>query len=72
MTPTQAAKLIGCSPQQVRTLIRTGRLKATHLPSHYRCKYAISKAEAKRYRDAPQKQGWPRGQLYDLVPSEEG
>ena len=28
MTPTQAAKVIGCSPQYVRDLIRSGKIKA--------------------------------------------
>lgn len=28
MTPTQAAKEIGCSPQYLRDLIRTGKVKA--------------------------------------------
>ncbi len=28
MTPNEAANILGCSTQQVRTLIRTGKLKA--------------------------------------------
>ena len=63
MTPEQAAKVIGCSPQQVRTLIRSGTIKAsqrkTPWGSHY---YDIEPREAKRYRDIPQGRGFPRGQ----------
>lgn len=71
MTPRQAAAIIGCSPQQVRTLIRTGVIKATKrftpgntTPGY--C-YSVSRREAERYRDKPQTKGWPRGQLYELV-----
>lgn len=69
MTPRQAAAIIGCSPQQVRTLIRTGKIKATKRPTPTfpgYC-YSVSRREAERYRDKPQIKGWPRGQLYEIV-----
>ena len=66
MTPKQAAAVIGCSPQQVRTLIRTGVLKATK-KSVTTYRYSISRREAERYRDKKQTKGWPRGQLYELI-----
>ena len=63
MTPTQAAKIIGCSPQQVRTLCRKGVIKASRIRipwsgGHY---YDITEKEARRYRDEPINQGFPRG-----------
>lgn len=71
MTPKEAADYIGCSPQQVRTLIRRGKIKARKhkIPGGRKpgyC-YLISKKEAERYRDAPQRQGWPRGQHYKII-----
>ncbi len=68
MTPREAAKLIGCSARQVRALCHTGKIKATKVktPGGQFC-YDIPIAEARRYRDKPQKWGWPRGQSYELV-----
>jgi len=66
VTATEAAALIGCSPAQVRVLIRTGKIKAIKrkMPGGYY--YVVSVAEAKRYRDTPQKHGgWPRGQSWE-------
>lgn len=67
MTPAEAAAIIGCSATQVRVLIRKGKIKATkqEMPGGQFC-YDILVAEARRYRDTPQKQGWPRGQSYEL------
>lgn len=67
MTPKEAAAIIGCSARQVRVLCRTGKIKATKtkMPGGQYC-YDIPVAEARRYRDTPQKQGWPRGQSYEL------
>ena len=64
MTPTQAAQIIGCSPSQVRTLIRKKKIKATRrsMPGGYY--YDVSVSEAERYRDTEQTQGWPRGRTY--------
>ena len=64
MTATQAARIIGCSPQQVRVLIRKGTIKATRwdMPGGYY--YDVSQVEAERYRDTEQTKGWPRGQSY--------
>ena len=63
MTPAQAAKLIGISPQQVRTLIRNGAMKArkhnTGIKPGFR--YDISEKEAARVRSTKQTAGWPRG-----------
>lgn len=57
----EAAAIIGCSPQQVRTLIRSGRLKATpvHTPfGHY---FELLRKDVEKYRDIPQLVGYPRG-----------
>jgi len=65
MTPKQAAELIGCSPQHVRTLIRTGKLQATRVltpdwGSGYI--YDIQPVTAKLYKQAKLDHGgWPRG-----------
>lgn len=64
MSPTQAASIIGCTPQQVRTLIRTGKLKARKKPTtanQHGYLYEITEAEAVRVRDTEQTRGWPRG-----------
>ena len=61
ITPKQAAEVIGCSVQHVRTLIRSGKIKATKRKTptgHY---WSITPAEARRYRDKPINQGYPRG-----------
>lgn len=65
MTTTEAAQVIGCSPGHVRYLVRAGRLRATRLPGPYNQRgYAwdIKRADAERYRDTPQRRGYPRGQ----------
>jgi len=63
MTPKKAAAVIGCSPQQVRTLIRNGMLRARMIKTDcnpgYR--YDVTSKEAQRYRDQPQGRGYPRG-----------
>lgn len=67
MTPTEAAGIVGCSPQQIRTLIRTGKLKAKKTrrkkdsQGNWQWTYDISRSEARRYAKEPQKQGFPRG-----------
>ncbi len=63
MTAKEAAKIIGCSPQQVRTLIRTKKLRAKKekTPWGSYC-YTIKKREAICYRNKPQTSGYPRGQ----------
>lgn len=62
MTPSQAAKEIGCSPQYVRDLIRAGTIKAkkvfivqfinreTHIPGFY---YEISDKEVEKAKKLP-------------------
>jgi len=68
MTPTEASTIIGCSPQQVRTLIRTGTLKARKTQrrkdrnGNWQYSYSISESEAQRYAEKPQTKGFPRGQ----------
>ena len=64
MTPSQAADVIGCSPQQVRTLIRIGKLcarKVVTRNNQHGYRYEISRKEAERYRNTPQGRGRPRG-----------
>ena len=65
LTTNQAAAVIGCSPQQVRVLVRQGKLK------HRRKKSAknpvgydleIEQPSAKAYSKTIPKRGWPRGQ----------
>lgn len=65
MTPKEAAKVIGCSPEQVRHLIRHSKIKAGRhkIPGGF--VYDISSREARRYRDKEQICGWPRGQSYE-------
>lgn len=65
MTPSQAAHIIGCSPQQVRTLIRKGTIVASKLlqdptVTGYPYTWTITPAEAIRIRDRVSG-GWPRG-----------
>lgn len=52
MSPSQAAKLIGCDASHVRRLIRNGKLQA---------RYEISKEEVERYKSLEQSVGYPRG-----------
>ena len=65
MTVREAAELIGCNLRHIRTLISAGKLRARKVPTpltrvgYY---YQITLREAKRYRDTPQSQGWPRGE----------
>lgn len=67
MTVNEAATLIGCSPVQVRVLIRNGRqeigrLKAVkrYLPSGQWC-YDVDRRSAERFRDHRPRVGYPRG-----------
>ena len=62
MTPKEASEIIGCSPQQVRTLIRSGKLRATKIKAPGgRHSYDLSKRVVNKYRDQPQSCGYPRG-----------
>jgi len=68
---TDAAKVIGCSPRTVSTLIHAGRLKATKVKSdisrlsRYGFIYSIKKEDAIKARNAygkrKEKRGWKRG-----------
>lgn len=68
MTATEAARLIGCSRQQVLTLARKGLLAARRVKSPVNqlgyC-WIVSQQEAERYRDSVQSRGWPRGKSRD-------
>lgn len=65
MTPKEAAAIIGCSPQHVRTLIRQGKIKARQvsMPGFGSAGYIyyISEKEAARVAAIPQSGGYPRG-----------
>ena len=66
MTTREAAKIIGCSIQHVRTLIRQGKLKAKRIESdqnQYGFRFVIDKREAVRFAKLPvPARGFPRGQ----------
>ena len=69
MTPKQAAKIIGCSPQQVRTLIRKGTLWAKKVPTdqnQHGYTYNVDCQSVRAYAKRPQSQGWPRGQSWEF------
>ncbi len=65
MTPREAAAIIGCSARQVRVLCKKGRIESTKVETPGGHCYDVSLAEARRYRDEPQTQGWPRGQSHE-------
>lgn len=65
MTTTEAAELIGISTNQVRLLVRKGKIKARlvtingHLST---LRYEVDKRSAEKYRDnPPDPRGWKRG-----------
>jgi len=64
VTLKEAAKIVGCSPQHLRYLIRTGKAKATTKaggPKNF-VWYEMTEREARRLRDNPPKaRGVPRG-----------
>jgi hypothetical protein len=62
MTPRQAAALIGCSVGQVRVLCKKGILTTIRRSVPGGFYYDVDRQSAEAYRDAPQKQGYPRGQ----------
>lgn len=56
MTPTQAAKEIGCTPQYVRDLIRAGKIIAKKVESEYPFggyHYWITPKEVQRIKNQP-------------------
>lgn len=67
MTPKKAAEIIGCSPQQVRTLIRVGKLRAVKVSlgvggtGREFYQYEVHRGDVKRYAKSKQKVGYPRG-----------
>ena len=65
MTPREAARRIGCTPGQVRTLVRAGVLKARKIKSdsnHLGYSWSLSAASVDAYAAIPQAGGWPRGE----------
>lgn len=62
MTPTEAAAIIGCHPSHVRWLCRQGKLRCEMVYLGNRLVgYNISLSEARRYRDNPDRVGYPIG-----------
>lgn len=64
LTVAEAAAVIGCSPSQVRALIRNGKLRAKRVPTdnnQYGYEFRITRAQAEHHRDNPNPQGWERG-----------
>ncbi len=63
MTPRQAAKIIGVSPQHVRTLIRKGVIEAREVEDRNgQCVWEVTKVQAEKARDnRPKKTGRPKG-----------
>lgn len=64
VTSKEAAEIIGCSPQQVRTLIRNGKIPAKRKknernPAGY--DLVILRTEAEKYSQTVPRRGWPRG-----------
>lgn len=74
LSTKEAAKLIGCSVNQVRHLVRKGKLKAKRVsskrnPAGYDLQ--ISQLSAKAYSKRIYARGWPRGVRRNLGTGEE-
>jgi len=66
MTPSQAASLIGCTPSQVRWMIRNGKLKAEKrktINNQHGFEYVVLKRDAERIKNKYEEGhvGKPRG-----------
>ena len=74
MNVRKAAEVLGCSPQHVRTLIRSGRLRGRKVPLTVQSKgseprrigftWSITRAEVERFAALPgdpKGRGYPRG-----------
>ena len=63
MSPSQAAKILGCSTSCVRSWIRDGKLKAKEVPDDRKgYRYEITEKEVARFAALPKpKNGWKRG-----------
>lgn len=64
VTTNQAAAIIGCSPQQVRTLVRKGTLPSERVPSKRNptgYDIRVPKSAAQAYSKRVPRRGWPRG-----------
>lgn len=67
MRPSEAAAVVGCTPHQIRNLVRTGILEASKQPDGYGgYVYVLDEKAVQDYADQPQKKGWPRGQKRKL------
>ena len=55
----RAAEIIGCSPQQVRTLLRINKLKG--FKSEETREWEVLMKDATRYKKLNHRKGWPRG-----------
>jgi len=62
MTPKEAAAVIGCSVRQVRVLCQQGTLKSRRRSMPGGFYYVLDPSSVQAYADAPQRQGYPRGQ----------
>ncbi len=65
LSPSQAARIIGCHVNQVRELIRTGILPARQIPTRsnrHGYRYLLRTSDVRDYADTPQAGGFPRGQ----------
>ena len=62
MTTNEAAEYIGCSIQNIRYLIRKGKLEANvHHTLQGQKYYTVKTESVKLYKEQPQIQGWKRG-----------
>ncbi len=61
MKVIEAAKLIGCSPSQVRVLLRSGKIKGQKWSTEIGEYWTVNKHSTEQYRDTQQHGGYPRG-----------
>jgi len=62
MTTNEAANYLGCSIQNVRYLIRKGKLEyRVHKTLQGQKYYTVKKQSVEQYKQEPQIQGWKRG-----------
>ena len=61
MRATEAAIIIGCTPQEVRYLVRIGKLRASRQPMPGGFYWEVHASDVHTYACKPQTQGFPRG-----------
>jgi excisionase family DNA binding protein len=74
MSTAQVARLLGCSVQHVRKLVRTGKLPATRVladTNKYGYRWQIRKEDAMKLLRNPYDIGRPRGAKAKPKPKEE-